>query len=77
MALQISRFGRFFKIKNTSSGSIKAYARDDVRFKIENEKLIIIKGETLPILVINSVSDVSSPSASSLEDLLNKLSILT
>lgn len=77
MALEISRFGRLFKIKNTTSGSIKAYARDDVRFKIENNKLIIIKGETLPIQVITSVSEVSTPSATGLEDLLNKLSALT
>ena len=77
MALQITRQGGFFKIKNTSSGDIKAISKDDVRFKLRDSKLIILKGATLPIEVITDFSQVSSPSSSSLTDLLDKLANLT
>lgn len=76
MAYEITQSGGFFKIKNTSTGLIKAIAKDDVRFELD-EKLEILKGATLPILVISNVNQVTNPSESNLSNLLTALSNLT
>lgn len=77
MALEITNSGNLFKIKNTSSGKIKAISKDDVRFRFIGDKLTILKGATLPIEVITDVSQVSTPSESTLADLLTTLTELT
>ena len=42
MAYEITQSGGLFKIKNTSTGLIKAIAKDDVRFEL-NDNLEILK----------------------------------
>ena len=76
MAYEITQSGGLFKIKNTSTGLIKAIAKDDVRFEL-NDNLEILKGATLPILVISNANQVTTPSESNLSDLLTTLSNLT
>ena len=76
MAFEITNSGGFFKIKNTATNEIKAVAKDDIRFELKNT-LNVIKGANFKFIVINSVTEVSIPSATDLEDLLTKLNNLT
>ena len=76
MAFEITNSGGFFKIKNTTTNEVKAIAKNDIRFVLRND-LSIVKGANFRFAVIRDVSEVTTPSATDLNDLLTKLNNLT
>jgi hypothetical protein len=76
MAFEITNSGGFFKIKNTITNEIKAIAKNDIRFVLRND-LSVVKGANFKFAVISDVGEVTTPSATDLNDLLTKLNNLT
>lgn len=76
MAFEITNSGGFLKIKNTTTNEIKAISKNDVRFELK-KTLDVMLGANFKFIVISDVLEVSTPTATDLEDLLIKLNNLT
>lgn len=76
MAFEITNSGGFLKIKNTTTNEIKAISKNDVRFELK-KTLNVMLGANFKFVVISDVVEVSTPTATDLNDLLTKLNNLT
>jgi len=76
MAFEITNSGGFLKIKDTTTNEIKAISKNDVRFELK-KTLDVMLGANFKFIVISDVVEVSTPSATDLNDLLTKLNNLT
>ena len=76
MPFQITNSGGFLKIKDTTTNEIKAISKNDVRFELK-KTLDVMLGANFKFIVISDVVEVSTPTATDLEDLLIKLNNLT